>query len=199
MSEKKSFGEKLEAFFAGKGFYIVLFLCVAVIGVSTYVLFAGNGANVEEGSLSIPETNIYVPEINEQELAEPPETYEQELIEPEPEQSLEEITQTEETGAWSDEQAEISDGAPFVWPVQGEITVPYSVTALIYNQKMGDWRTSESISIASELGTQVMAVSAGIVESVRMDDLGGMTVVIQHAGGLRTVYSNLASMPTVYE
>ncbi|NLV85885.1 MAG: M23 family metallopeptidase, partial [Clostridiales bacterium] len=87
----------------------------------------------------------------------------------------------------------------FVWPVQGEITVPYSVTALIYNQKMGDWRTSESVSIASELGTQVMAVSAGIVESVSMDDLGGMTVVIQHSGGLRSVYSNLASMPTVYE
>jgi murein DD-endopeptidase MepM/ murein hydrolase activator NlpD len=199
MSEKKSFGEKLEAFFAGKGFYIVLFLCVAVIGVSTYVLFTGNGADVEEGSLSIPENDIYLPESNEQELALPPEFYEQELAEPEPEQSLEEITQTEETGAWSDEQAEISDGAPFVWPVQGEITVPYSVTALIYNQKMGDWRTSESISIASELGTQVMAVSAGIVESVRMDDLGGMTVVIQHAGGLRSVYSNLASMPTVYE
>ena len=199
MSEKKSFGEKLEAFFAGKGFYIVLFLCVAVIGVSTYVLFAGNGADVEDGSLSIPENDIYVSESDEQELAEPPETYEQELKEPEPEQSLEEITQTEETGVWSDEQAEISAGAPFVWPVQGEITVPYSVTALIYNQKMGDWRTSESVSIASELGTQVMAVSAGIVESVRMDDLGGMTVVIQHAGGLRSIYSNLASMPTVYE
>ena len=30
----KSSGEWLETFFAGKGFYIVLFLCAAVIGVS---------------------------------------------------------------------------------------------------------------------------------------------------------------------
>ena len=31
----RSSGEKLEAFFNGKGFYIVLFLCAAVIGAST--------------------------------------------------------------------------------------------------------------------------------------------------------------------
>ena len=31
-----------EGFFAGKGFYIVLFLCAAVIGVSAWVMAAGN-------------------------------------------------------------------------------------------------------------------------------------------------------------
>ena len=34
MEKKKPFAQSVEAFFAGKGFYIVLFLCVAVIGVS---------------------------------------------------------------------------------------------------------------------------------------------------------------------
>ena len=42
MKGKKSFGSQLEAFFEGKGFYIVLFLCAAVIGVSAWVLMIGD-------------------------------------------------------------------------------------------------------------------------------------------------------------
>ena len=37
-----SSGRKLERFFTGKGFYIVLFLCAAVIGVSAWMMTAGN-------------------------------------------------------------------------------------------------------------------------------------------------------------
>ena len=35
-------GKKLEGFFTGKGFYIVLFLCAAVIGVSVWMMATGN-------------------------------------------------------------------------------------------------------------------------------------------------------------
>ena len=41
MSSNSS-GKKLEGFFTGKGFYIVLFLCAAVIGVSAWMMAAGN-------------------------------------------------------------------------------------------------------------------------------------------------------------
>ena len=41
MSSNSS-GKRLEGFFTGKGFYIVLFLCAAVIGVSAWMLAAGN-------------------------------------------------------------------------------------------------------------------------------------------------------------
>ena len=37
MSSNSS-GKRLEGFFTGKGFYIVLFLCAAVIGVSAWML-----------------------------------------------------------------------------------------------------------------------------------------------------------------
>ena len=43
MSSNSS-GKKLEGFFTGKGFYIVLFLCAAVIGVSAWMMAAGNEA-----------------------------------------------------------------------------------------------------------------------------------------------------------
>ena len=48
MSSNSS-GKKLEGFFTGKGFYIVLFLCAAVIGVSAWMMAAGDGYE-ERGS-----------------------------------------------------------------------------------------------------------------------------------------------------
>ena len=38
----KSSGKGLEGFLMGKGFYIVLFLCAAVIGLSAWMMTAGN-------------------------------------------------------------------------------------------------------------------------------------------------------------
>ena len=43
MERKRSFETKLEKFLTGKGFYIVLFLCIAVIGESAWImLFSGD-------------------------------------------------------------------------------------------------------------------------------------------------------------
>ena len=44
----KSSGGRLEAFFTGKGFYIVLFLCAAVIGVSAWMMAAGERTMAED-------------------------------------------------------------------------------------------------------------------------------------------------------
>ena len=44
----RSSGGWLEAFFTGKGFYIVLFLCAAVIGASAWMMAAGNGTMAED-------------------------------------------------------------------------------------------------------------------------------------------------------
>jgi hypothetical protein len=43
VKDKKAFSKKVSDFLAGKGFYVVLFICVAVIGVSAWILlFTGN-------------------------------------------------------------------------------------------------------------------------------------------------------------
>ena len=43
----------------------------------------------------------------------------------------------------------------------------------------------------------VMAVAGGTVASVEQDDLMGTTVTIVHAGGLESIYANLAEAPAV--
>jgi len=202
MADKENLGERLEVFFAGKGFYIVLFLCVAVIGVSAYFLFTGNKSDVDElsgANSGIQE--VIQPGNDDPELAAPPEVVEKPASEEADaaDESLSKVTDTEETGSWTEQQAETAVTAQYIWPLEGEIDMQYSVAALIYNKKLGDWRTHDGVDIAAPLGTQVLAVCAGQVESVKTDNMGGMTVVIEHAGGLRSIYSNLAAVPTVYE
>ncbi len=199
MGDKKSFGETLERFFAGKGFYIVLILCVAVIGASASFLFADRGPDVETAAGTIDEAyEATVPENEDPELAViPPDT--QQLDEAsDADSSLEQATDTEETGNFTEPVVDSTLAEQFIWPLSGNIDVPYSVTALIYNKKLGDWRTHDCVEIAAPLGTQVLAVSSGQVESVITDEMGGVTVVIAHAGGLKSIYGNLAAVPTVY-
>ena len=87
--------------------------------------------------------------------------------------------------------------AVFTRPVKGQVVADYSLEVLAYDETMGDWRTHSGIDIAAPVGTQVLAVSAGTVASVEQDDLMGTTVVIAHAGGVESIYANLAAVPTV--
>ncbi len=193
MESKKSFGQRLEAVFAGKGFYIVLFTCVAVIGVSAWVMLVGTGTNVED--LSAIDSDLAISVMNEEPtatvkepVAEPPKQVQQ--LEAEPEESIQVSVPAAEP--------EQVIGAFFVWPLTGEIELPYSVDALVYNRTMGDWRTHEGVDLAAAQGTQVMACASGMVEAVYNDEMYGTTVVLNHGGGLCSSYSNLAATPTVY-
>ena len=199
MEKSGSSGKKLEAFFSGKGFYIVLFLCAAVIGVSAWILMSDPGTDVELPITAyddpLPEETLYM------EIQEPDVQMEAPVVVhpvDESETPVSTVIPVEEpVQAWAPEP----EAAPglFVWPVQGEIEVPYTMTSLRYDRTMADWRTHDGIDIAAELGTHVTAIAAGTVEKIYTDDLYGVTMVIDHGAGIKSIYSNLAETPTVYE
>jgi murein DD-endopeptidase MepM/ murein hydrolase activator NlpD len=55
------------------------------------------------------------------------------------------------------------------------------------------------VDINATILERVMAAEDGVIESVRNDSLMGITVVIDHLNGVKTVYSNLSSMDMVTE
>lgn len=55
MNKKDSFLQRAGNFFAGKGFYIVLILCVVVIGASAWAMLSLEGSNVEEDQSEVAE------------------------------------------------------------------------------------------------------------------------------------------------
>ena len=200
MDKKKSFGQGLEAFFAGKGFYIVLFLCVAVIGASAWVMLTENGTDVENTEIGMSLENEpleptappapTVPLQTEAPVEAPEQDSAQEVLAPADEPVEEAVP------VIAPEEPQIVNSF-FVWPVTGEIESPYSMVSLIYSRTMRDWRTHDGVDIACELGAEVKAASGGTVTDVGSDDMYGMTVSIDHGNGLCSTYSNLAEVPTV--
>ncbi len=194
MEKNHGFSARLGSFFAGKGFYIVLILCVAVIGVSAWIMLAEVETDVEENVLSVnaePDREFSAAV----KLTPVPETSPEVTPTPDAEDAIvrpPEITQPEAAQP-------VSQLAPaFIWPITGEIEVPYAMETLRYDRTMGDWRAHAGVDILAQLGDKVMAVSSGTVEKVYADDLYGVTVVVDHGSGLRSIYSNLAETPAVY-
>lgn len=192
MENKSGSGARAGAM-GGKGFYIVLFLCAAVIGVSAWMLLAGVGTNVEEAAEKNVDVSAAI--VTTLPAGTPMETGE-DAVETMVEEPVEE---TEEIVEYELEEVFSETVVSYVWPVQGSIDVPYAVETLLYDSTMADWRTHNGIDIACDIGTQVMAAAAGTVVSVIDDDLAGTTVEIDHANGVHSVYSNLAAQPAVGE
>ena len=99
-------------------------------------------------------------------------------------------TETNEEKTVKKEEPEKKDPV-FTYPVKGEIIVDYAKDKLIYSNTLGEWITHFGIDIKADKTTVVTASADGTVKSIKNDPRYGLTVVIEHANGFSTVYSNL--------
>jgi murein DD-endopeptidase MepM/ murein hydrolase activator NlpD len=187
--KRKPILERIGDVMAGKGFYIVLFLCVAAIGISGYYLLSsfelGGESTAAAGQAQVvvsPTPTAKVPEVKVTPTPTPKPT-----VEP---------TSTP-TPAATKAPTPAGRKTVYTWPVKGEVISGFSLEVLAYDPTMGDWRTHSGIDIASELGTPVLAASGGTVKSIEHNDLMGTTVTIDHGNGIMSMYANLADTPTV--
>jgi len=206
MEGKKGFSAKLEAFFAGKGFYIVLLLSAAVIVTSVWLMFSGSGADVENSTgmevssvaqaAAEPNTGLVeaMKTTNSTPVPNSAPTPVPEKPAVDPEAGLKEPGADSET---ANAEETMEETLTFSWPVSGAVERGYSMEALLYDRTMADWRTHNGWDVAAELGTKVSAVANGTVSGVYADDLYGTVVEIDHPNGLRSIYANLAAVPTV--
>jgi len=218
---------KIGDFFADKGFYIILILCIAAIGISGYVLFfsgpdktggnnlyiggngpdslesekpAGNTPQETELRTEIPENAIRKTEV----VMASPDASPKDNVEAVSGNLPGEVLSESDTSGnpGGSGKAQNDTGSPetspkpvtasfFVWPVSGELLERFSIDRLVFNETLGDWRVHPGIDIASPLGTQVCAIGDGVVEDVYIDELLGVTVVIDHGNKTRSVYRNL--------
>lgn len=210
MKNRSAF-EKLGDFLLGKGFYIVLFLCVATIGISGYYLFhtltdqpeelapvggdasvvlpdsEANGPDPADGApvLTLPDRESVIPR-----PVTPPEREE-------PSQAPEQPDDPEPVKRPVESDPAPAKPAVYTWPVKGAVIRDFSVEVLSLDPTMGDWRTHDGLDIAAPLGREVLAMGAGTVVQVYEDGLMGATVIVDHGGGLTTHYSNLGPQATV--
>ena len=190
---KRNLLQKLGNFVLGKGFYIVLFLCVAAIGISGYYLIRSvSGSEPAEEpvtanpSITLPDSSAAFPEEQPHQPQPEPEAAVQ-PDDPQPKKDGE-----AETAAQTEPREVV-----YTWPVKGQVLRGFTVETLAYDKTMGDWRTHSGIDIAAEEGRKVLAAGEGQVAEVYNDAMMGTTVTVLQPDGVTAVYSNLAQETAV--
>lgn len=92
-------------------------------------------------------------------------------------------------------QEELSFQAPIV----GEIIKDYAMDTLIYSKTLDEWCTHSGIDIKADKSSVVCASEKGIVESIKNDPRYGLSIIINHGNGFKTIYSNLLTTEFVKE
>ncbi|MBR2934678.1 MAG: M23 family metallopeptidase [Oscillospiraceae bacterium] len=195
--KKSTLWQRVGDFVMGKGFYIVLTLCVATIGISGYYLVSVFNSGEEPEPLPVGGgAQVVIPK---DEVVQPP-IPDQSGV-PQLDEHEKEDVKNEEPPAPVQEQQPVAVVVPpvYTWPVKGEIVSNFSLEVLAYDETMGDWRTHSGVDISAQPGTRVLAMSSGTVRRVYEDELMGTTVVIDHGEGLVSYYHNLTASPTVSE
>lgn len=105
---------------------------------------------------------------------------------------------TEESVATNVEPVKEKD-PEFTNPVEGEIMRSFAKDSLIYSETLEEWVTHLGVDIKTDRTTVVNAAETGTVSSIKNDPRYGLTVVIKHTNGFKTVYSNLLTTEFVSE
>ena len=78
-------------------------------------------------------------------------------------------------------------------PVDGTVMKSFAINSLLYSETLHQWMTHPGVDIECSKGSEVRAIADGTIENVYVDDRLGVTIVISHANGMASVYSNLAA------
>ncbi len=78
-------------------------------------------------------------------------------------------------------------------PVSGDIIKDFAEDSLVYSKTLDEWTTHLGIDIRADKTTVVKSAEKGTIESIKNDPRYGLTIIINHEDGMKTVYSNLLS------
>ena len=107
-----------------------------------------------------------------------------------------EKTNTETSAKVSEEEKE---EIKFVEPIKGEIIRDFAPDALVYSETLKEWITHNGVDIKADKASEVVAAYDGKVSAIKNDPRYGLTIIIEHKDGYKTVYANLLSAEYVVE
>lgn len=97
------------------------------------------------------------------------------------------------------ESKEEKEEITFIKPTEGEIICEYAKDNLIFSETLNEWITHTAIDIKADKTSVIKSAADGIIKSIVNDPRYGLTVIIEHADGYQTVYSNLLTAEFVVE
>ena len=177
--KKINFNEsKFSRFLKGKGFYVALCACVAVVGVAGYVTYKQTAERLENQLSSVSDNTSKAQEwgyddfsdVNANKEDEPKTTTAPETTTVPAAPAVENVVETK--------------AQPLIMPLNGELVNTFSNGNLVKSKTLNCWKTHDGVDIKGTLGDQVKSMTSGKVISVTEDPIWGVCVVIDHGNGL---------------
>ena len=106
---------------------------------------------------------------------------------------------TTDTATENNKTTEKVKDPEFKMPVTGEIIRDFANNKLVYSTTLDVWTTHNGVDIKADETTVVKAAADGTVSSIKNDPRYGLTVIVEHVNGYKTVYANLLSTEFVVE
>lgn len=196
-----------------KFFYVVgaLIIFLAIILVVLYKVYSNKLNDISKSMLSTEEIIGLVPNSTEDETQEIQsasseisktieEAKKDEENKEEEKNNQTVATDIEKTTVEVEEQKETPKRElVFAYPIEGEKTREFSMENLIYSETLEEWTTHQGLDIKADRTTVVKAAETGTVVAIKNDPRYGLTVIIEHENGFKTVYSNLLTTEFVTE
>ena len=89
------------------------------------------------------------------------------------------------------EQLTFDKAAGLLWPISGEVIIPYSPDHGVFYQTLDQFSTSEALVLSSAVGTEVKAAAKGVVTAIEEDVRTGTTVTLALGNNTSLVYGQL--------
>lgn len=213
---------KVKDFFRKEGFYLVLFVCLCIVAtVAAFTIRRNSVAKeqnkvnnelslneVEDNNSSETDSNFNKQNAerveNNDELAN---SNEESLSEPEvasvddevATNDQEEVAENQTTEITQEEVADVSAGTDtevvLSLPIDGNVAISRDFGKMIrtyVDETRSEDTSRRGIDINAAVGTVVKSAAEGKVEEVSSNTTDGTYVVIAHANGLKTKYTNLS-------
>ncbi|MGI6112994.1 MAG: peptidoglycan DD-metalloendopeptidase family protein [Mahellales bacterium] len=205
-----------------QGFYIVLFICICIIGVTTFWASRGNlgdlpkqlGLGQQSEDKELPDEfpdeqpediEIEVQDVitSDDEAGEEQGEQQKDKQEKKPEEKKDtqppaKVAMAAEGGVNQQEEVQTQqklnlEPASLVMPVTGQVIKEFAMDKLVYCNTLEQWTTHAGIDIKAQQGAQVKAAADGRVLEVGEDGKLGIYIMIDHGGGMKTKYANLST------
>lgn len=129
-----------------------------------------------------PPDRVYDPEFASEEVTTEDETTEKETHKPVEKNTVSNVSDDEYLYGLSSEAAAEIDKLEFgkksklLWPVQGNILIPFNLENTVYYKTLDEYRISKGLVISSKKGTAVKAAADGVITLISDDEELGVYI-----------------------
>ncbi len=191
MEFDRDYQPKNRDFLKKQGFYIVLFLCLLIVGTAIALTALPRETEPEQQPVEQQPVVIDVRQSTDETL--------QKRNTPLPTATPAPTAAPTPTVLPTDPPRRTSAPKKGLCPVSGDVITVYAVEQLIYSRTLNQWTTHAGVDLSAEAGSDVKAAFAGTVERVYEDDALGHCVLISHTNDRQSIYGNLDEAIAVTE